>query len=382
VIQRTHYLAALRDRLTRFPVVSLLGPRQVGKTTLARALAGESPSHFFDLEDVGALARLSDPRGALDRLEGLVILDEAQRRPELFPILRVLADRPASKARFLITGSASAALVRGVSESLAGRVAHVDVSGFDLRETGAESWRTLWLRGGFPRAFLASSDDASREWREEFVRSLLEHDLPQWGVTIPPEALRRFWTMLAHFHGQIWNGAELARSMAVSEPAVRRYLDLLSGAFMVRQLQPWHENIAKRQVRSPKIYLRDSGLLHHLLRTARIEDLEAHPKVGASWEGFALEQTLHLTGAQDAYFWATHGGAELDLLLLRGNRRIGFEFKLSTTPSMTKSMHVATADLGLNHLVVVHPGEESYAWNDHAEAVSIKALPGRIAAIL
>jgi uncharacterized protein len=290
MIERTQYLVTIRERLKRFPVVSVLGPRQVGKTTLAQVIAGEQPSHFFDLEDVDAQTRLAEPKAALERLTGLVVLDEVQRMPDLFALLRVLADRKPVKARFLLTGSASPALVRGVSESLAGRVALVDVSGFNLAEVGEGEWRTLWWRGGFPLAYLAETDAASREWQKEFVRTLLERDMPQLGITIPAAALRRFWTMLTHYHAAVWKGSELARSLGASEPTMRKYLDILSSTFMVRPLAPWHENLSKRQVKAPKIYLRDSGLLHCLMRVAAFADLEAHPKLGASWEGFALEQ--------------------------------------------------------------------------------------------
>ena len=379
MITRKHYLDTVRKLLKRFPVVSVLGPRQVGKTTLAREIAAGQPSHFFDLEDVDALARLAEPKLGLERLTGLVVLDEVQRKPELFALLRVLADRKPVKARFLLTGSASPELVRGVSESLAGRVALVDVTGFNLAEVGADKWRTLWWRGGFPLAYLAESEAASREWQEHFVRTLLERDLPQLGSTIAATALRRFWTMLTHYHGQVWKGSELARSLGASEPTMRKYLDLLTSTFMVRQLAPWHENVGKRQVKAPKIYVRDSGLLHCLMRQESFADLEAHPKLGASWEGFALEQVLSLTGDRDAYFWGTHGGAELDLLVLRRGRKYGFEFKYGDGPSLTKSMHVALNDLKLERLFVVHPGAHSYEMNDRTEAVAITNLRARLA---
>lgn len=379
MIIRKHYLETIRQRLKSFPVVSVLGPRQVGKTTLAQEIAGEQPSHFFDLEDVDALARLAEPKAALERLEGLVVLDEVQRKPELFALLRVLADRKPVKARFLLTGSASPSLVRGVSESLAGRVALVDVAGFNLEEVGEGEWRKLWWRGGFPLAYLAATDAASRQWQEEFVRTLLERDMPQLGITISSAALRRFWTMLTHYHAQIWKGSELARSLGASEPTMRKYLDILSSTFMVRQLAPWHENVGKRQVKAPKIYLRDSGLLHCLLRQTEFADLEAHPKLGASWEGFAIEQVLSITGDRDAYFWATHGGAELDLMVNWQGRRYGFEFKYGDAPSMTKSMHTALHDLKLERLFVIHPGKDSYVMNDQTEAVAFTNLRARLA---
>lgn len=381
MIARRQYLATIRERLKSFPVVSVLGPRQVGKTTLAQVIAGEQPSHFFDLEDVDALARLAEPKVALDRLEGLVVLDEVQRKPELFALLRVLADRQPVKARFLLTGSASPALVRGVSESLAGRVALVDVAGFNLEEVGEGDWRTLWWRGGFPRAYLAETEAVSQQWQEEFVRTFLERDMPQLGVTISAVALRRFWTMLTHYHAQVWKGSELARSLGASEPTMRKYLDLLSSTFMVRQLPPWHENLGKRQVKAPKVYLRDSGLLHCLMRQNAFSDLEAHPKLGASWEGFALEQVLSITGDRDAYFWATHGGAELDLMVFWQGQRYGFEFKYGDAPMMTKSMHTALKDLKLERLFVVHPGKDSYVMNEQTEAVAITGLRTRLAEV-
>jgi predicted AAA+ superfamily ATPase len=381
MIERQRYLETIRERLKTFPVVSVLGPRQVGKTTLARVIAGEMPSHFFDLEDVDALARLAEPKMALERLEGLVVLDEVQRKPELFALLRVLADRQPVKTRFLLTGSAAPDLVRGVSESLAGRMALVDVSGFNLEEVGESQWRTLWWRGGYPRAYLAETDVTSRQWRDEFVRTFLERDMPQLGITISAIAMRRFWTMLTHYHAQVWKGSELARSLGASEPTMRKYLDILSSAFMVRQLPPWHENVGKRQVKAPKVYLRDSGLLHCLLRQNVFSDLEAHPKLGASWEGFALEQVLSITGERNACFWATHGGAELDLMVLWQGRRYGFEFKYGDAPTMTKSMHIALKDLKLERLFVVHPGRDSYVMNEQTEAVSITGLRTRLAEV-
>lgn len=379
LVDRQHYLATVQDRLKRFPIVSLLGPRQVGKTTLTRQLAAQTPSHFFDLEDIDAQTRLAEPKAALERLKGLIILDEVQRQPEIFPLLRVLADRKSAPARFLITGSASPTLVRGISESLAGRIAQLDIAGFDLSEIGPEQWRMLWWRGGYPTAFLSETDRAGLEWQEEFIKVLLERDIPQLGIGIPSATLRRFWTMLAHYHAQVWNGSELARSLGSSEPTMRRYLDILTSTFMVRQLMPWHENIGKRQVKAPKIYLRDPGMLHCLMRLASFEDLESHPKLGASWEGFALEQVLRLTGDRDAFFWATHAGAELDLLIHRGNRRYGFEFKYGRTPSMTKSMHSALRDLKLDRLYVIHSGTDSYEMGDRTEALGIAHLTTRLA---
>jgi len=359
-LARSAYLDSIRERLEDYPIVALPGPRQVGKTTIARLYAdslGNLPVHRFDLESPLDLARLANPELALSPLKGLVILDEIQRMPELFPVLRVLADRPQVPARFLILGSASLELVKGASESLAGRISFVDVTGFTLEETGGEHLLKRWWRGGFPRAYLARDDRAASQWQEDFFRTFLEQDIPQLGIRIPASTLRRFWTMLAHYHGQIWNASELARALGSSEPAARRYLDILAGTYMVRQLPPWFENLKKRQVKAPKIYIRDSGVCHALLGLESWVALEAHPKLGASWEGFALEQILAVTGDTNAYFWATHSGAELDLLVFHRGKRLGFEFKYSERPSSTKSMQVALADLGLDHLHVVYPGK-------------------------
>jgi len=377
-IHRECLLTAIRERLARSPVVSVLGPRQSGKTTLAREIASEREATIFDLEDPRALARLENPVSALESLSGLVVIDEVQRSPQLFPLLRVLADRDPLPARFLILGSASPQLVRGISESLAGRAAFVDVAGFDLSEVGPASFRRLWMRGGFPRSFLAPGEKASFEWRSDFVRTFLERDVPQLGISIPAATLRRFWTMLAHLHGQVWNAAELARSLGSSEGTARRYLDLLTSVFLVRQLPPWFENLGKRQVKSPKVYVRDSGLLHALLGLEDRPALESHPKLGASWEGFAIEQLLRIAGERDAYFWATHAGAELDLLLFSGGKRVGVEFKVGDTPRPTRSMRTAMDDLGLDRLLVVHPGRDSFPLEDRIEAVSILHLPERL----
>jgi predicted AAA+ superfamily ATPase len=368
-------LDIIRGRLVNYPVVALLGPRQVGKTTLARLFAvslEEMPVHWFDLESLVDLARLSNPELALSPLRGLVILDEIQRMPELLPVLRVLADRPETPARFLILGSASLELVKGASESLAGRLSFVDVTGFTLEETGAEHLRQRWWRGGFPRAYLARNDRAASQWQEDFFRTFLEQNIPQLGIRVPAATLRRFWTMLAHYHGQIWNASELARALGSSEPTARRYLDILVGTYMVRQLPPWFENLKKRQVKAPKIYIRDSGVCHALLGLESMEALESHPKLGASWEGFALEQILAVTGDSNAYFWATHSGAELDLLVVHRGRRVGFEFKYSENPSTTKSMQIALADLGLDHLYVVYPGQHRIPLT---ESITASPLP-------
>ena len=377
VIDRPIARARIDEAFSVHPAVALTGPRQCGKTTLARAVAAAEPeeSTFFDLESAVDRRRLQAPEQALAGLSGLVVIDEVQREPALFETLRVLVDRPGNPARFLVLGSASPALVRGVSESLAGRVGLVELTGFDMSEVGPESWRTLWLRGGFPRAYLAPHDRGSAVWRRSFVQTFLERDIPQLGITVPAETLRRFWTMLAHYHGQVWNAAEFARALGSSEGTARRYLDILTGAFMVRALPPWFANIRKRQVRSPRIYVRDTGLLHALLTLETHDQVAGHPKVGASFEGFAVEQVAGVFEAGGAYFWATHGGAELDLLVMQGGRRYGFECKLSDAPGTTRSMRVALADLELEHLWVVYPGHEAYPLDDRISVLPVGGVP-------
>ena len=375
ILERNAYLASISERLEDFPIVALPGPRQAGKTTLSRLLTDSMPErkvHTFDLESPADLARLTNPELTLSPLEGLIILDEIQRMPELFPILRVLADRPGTPARFLILGSASPELVKGASESLAGRVSFVDVSGFSLIEVGTENLARRWWRGGFPLAYLAKNDAAARQWHEDFFRTFLERDIPQLGIRVPAVTLRRFWTMIAHYHGQIWNAAELAKSLGSSEPTARRYLDILSGTYVVRQLPPWFENLKKRQVKAPKVYIRDSGICHSLLDIVDRTALDSHPKLGASWEGLAIEQILSVTGDRNAYFWATHAGAELDLLVFHGGKRLGFEFKYSEKPTTSKSMHVALADLALDRLYVVHPGKHEFPLT---ETITATPLP-------
>jgi predicted AAA+ superfamily ATPase len=341
-------------------------------------IAAGEPCTYFDLENPADLQGLSAPMTALERLAGLVVIDEIQRRPELFSLLRVLIDRPQNAARFLLLGSASLRLVKGVSESLAGRIGFVDLAGFDLSEVGDENSDRLWVRGGLPRSFLADDDSASRLWREDLIRTLLERDIPQLGITIPAETLRRFWTMVAHSHGQVWNAAQFARSLGTSENTVRRYLDILAGAYLVRILPPWFENIGKRQVKSPKVYIRDSGLLHGLLQVGAWEQLSGHPKLGPSWEGFALEQVIGAAQSRDAYFWATHGGAELDLLLMVGGKRLGFEFKYADAPRRTRSMHVAVQDLQLDQLWVVYPGRQEYPLDELITAVPLASAGPRV----
>lgn len=372
MLERLEALERLRRALRRQRVVGLLGPRQCGKTTLARTLVATSSPRYFDLEDPASLARLDEPLTALLPLRGLVVIDEVQRRPDLFPVLRVLADRRPLPARFLILGSASPELLRQSSETLAGRIEIVHLTGFTVDEVGERRLERHWLRGGFPPSFLARSDVDSFAWREGFVRTFLERDLPQMGLPLPAAALLRFWTMVAHVHGGIWGSADPARSLGVSEPTVRRWLDALTGAFMVRQLQPWHENLGKRQVKSPKVYLRDSGLLHQLLGVRSSPDLLGHPKCGASYEGYAIETLIHALEPDHAHFWATHQGAELDLLLLKGGRRVGVEVKREDGPRVTPSMRIALEDLRLDHLAVAYPGQKRY---DLSARVSVWPLP-------
>lgn len=374
MIPRPKPFQELERAVATSPVTALLGPRQCGKTTLARTLAASMASTIFDLEDPVDRARLSTPRQVLAELRGLVVLDEIQRLPELIEILRVLADRPDTPARFLVLGSASPDLVRGTSETLAGRVRFVDLGGLSLDEVGPDAMLRRWTRGGFPRAFLAEDEATSVKWREDFVRTFLERDLAGLGINVPAETMRRFWTMIAHYHGQVWNGAEFARALGTGETTVRRHLDLLGGAYMVRILAPWYENLSKRQVRAPKVYLRDSGLLHTLLRLEDLDQLRGHPKVGASWEGFALEEVLGVTNAREAYFWATHGGAELDLMVVAQGKRYGFEFKYTDAPQRTRSMLTALEDLGLQRILVVVPGAASYPVHEKIDVVPLTQL--------
>lgn len=356
--------------------MAIEGPRQCGKTTLAHAFVSkEKQWTFFDLEKAVDRRRLDTPEQTLGGLRGLVVIDEIQRKPELFEVLRVLLDRPKAPARFLLLGSASPTLIRGVSESLAGRVGLVALSGFDVREIGSDNLQQLWLRGGFPRSYLAADEEASAEWRESFLQTFLERDMPQFGINIPAETLRRFWTMIAHYHGQVWNAAEFARALGANETAARRYLDILAGAFMVRILPPWFENVKKRQVKAPKIYVRDSGLMHTLQTIRSADDLAGHPKRGASWEGFVIEQLLACLDTRGTYFWGTHAGAELDLLVTVRGKRHGFECKYADAPSSTRSMHVALEDLRLTHLWVLYPGSERYTLDDNITVVPASEIP-------
>ncbi|MCY4429759.1 MAG: ATP-binding protein [Rhodospirillales bacterium] len=373
-LPRPRELEAVRARLLRGPVTALLGPRQCGKTTLAQAL---KPEHFFDLEDPRSLARLDEPQTALEGLTGTVVIDEVQRKPDLFPLLRVLADR-ARATRFLLLGSASPDLVKEVSESLAGRVGYHHLGPLAIDETGVSEWRALWLRGGFPRSYLAEDEATSAQWREDFVRSYLERDIPALGVSIPAETLRRFWVMVSHYHGQTLNLSELGRSFGVSDHTVRRYLEILSGTFMIRLLPPWHANVGKRLVKAPKLYIRDSGLFHTLHAIVTRVQLESHPKLGASWEGFAMEQAIRLMGVANPYFWRTHTGAELDLVWQADGALWGMEFKYRDAPRMTRSIRAVLRDLPLKHVWIVYPGPEPYQLDDAVSVLPVADLPDAV----
>ena len=380
MIPRPSLEQSIRKALGRSRAVALNGSRQSGKSTLAQIFLSRQSPNYFDLEDRSHLARLAEPQQALSALKGLVVIDEVQLQPALFPTLRVLLDRSDLPGQFLLLGSASPALLRQAGESLLGRVETVEVGGFTLPEVwGAQGMDVtvadrLWLRGGYPRAYLAADDEDGAAWCNNAINNHVLVDLPQFGVNIAAPAMLRFWTMLAHFHGQIWNAAQPAQSMGISEPTVRKYLDVLTQTLMVRQLQPWHENLGKRQVKSPKIYLRDTGFLHSLMGIKTLAELVTHPRAGASWEGFALEQVLRVAKPDQAYFWATHQGAELDLLMFRGRQRIGVEFKRADAPKLTPSMRIAMQDLKLDALYVVHPGEHRFAMAERVEAVPLWAL--------
>jgi predicted AAA+ superfamily ATPase len=379
MLKRSQLLSRLRTGLRMAPAVALLGPRQCGKTTLARQLAGGSQSTYFDLENPVDLARLSEPITALEHLRGLIVIDEVQRHPDLFPILRVLLDRRPIRARFLILGSASPELLRQSSETLAGRIAIVEMAGFTLDELNRPDLDRLWLRGGFPRSFLARTEVASTAWREDFIRTFLERDLAQLGVQVPAGTMRRFWTMTAHYSGGIWNSSEIGRSLGEAHTTVKRHLDALSGALVVRMLEPWYANVGKRLVKSPKVYIRDSGLLHTLLGIGDRRQLDGHPVVGGSWEGFIIEQLLgHLPKAK-AYYWRTQAGAELDLLLFLKGRRIGIEIKRADAPKMTPSMGSALEDLDLHRLLVVYPGSVRYTLRPKVEVMSLAQCAAELA---
>lgn len=378
MIKRRKERAELKGLLHRHRIVGMIGARQVGKSTLAHDYLEtvQGATHTFDLESPDDVARLTDPMLALKDLRGVVVVDEVQRCPDLFPVLRVLADRRPNPARFLILGSASPELLRQSSETLAGRIFYHELGGFSLDEVKGGNADKLWVRGGLPRSFLARSKRESFEWRTGYVRTFLERDLPQLGITVSAATMRRFWTMLAHYHGQTWNSSELARSFGVADTTVRAYLDHLTSALVVRQVQPWHENMSKRQVKSPKVYISDSGILHALLNLHDRLDIDAHPKCGASWEGFVMDQTIRHLGArpEECFFWATHAGAELDLLIVRGRERTGFEVKRTTAPKITPSMRHALDDLKLTELIVLHAGDHTFPLSKKIRAVSMHRI--------
>lgn len=374
MIHRDAIKTEVETALRRSRVTALLGPRQCGKTTLAREFVPADSVNYFDLEDPESLARLEQPKLALESLSGLIVIDEIQRNPELFPLLRVLADRQPNPAKFLVLGSAAPELLRQSSESLAGRMETLELGGFNRSEVGAAAMSRHWLRGGFPLSFLAETDEDSAVWRSSFINTFLERDLPASGSTISPIAMRRFWTMLAHYHGQTWNASEIASAMGVSATTTRRYVDLLTHTFMIRQLQPWHENLNKRQVKAPKIYFRDSGLFHTLSHIKSEGDLLTHPKIGASWEGYAIEETLRHYKPDQEYFWATHNGAELDLLLFKDGKRIGVECKRRDAPKLTASMKIAMNDLKLDELIVIYPGRKAYPLGESIQVLPLESL--------
>lgn len=376
MIERPFLRDAIARALRRSPICYVAGPRQAGKTTIARSFLDPRHSAYFDLEDPEAESRLAAPRLALNQDTPLTVIDEVQRRPDLFPLLRVLADSPDRKTSYLILGSSSPGLLKGVSESLAGRVELVEVGGFEPRETGLESMYRLRLRGGLPRSFLAADEEDSLAWRKNFLSLIVEKDVPQLGISTPSAVLLRLWTMIAHCHGQVWNAAEPARSLGIGETTVRRIVDRFEGMYLVRSLRPWHENLSKRQVKAPKLYIRDPGLLHALLGIRSPGDLVSHPKSGASWEGFVVENAIRVLEPDDAAFWATHNGAELDLLLFKNGRRVGFEAKLNSAPGVTASMRIALKDLSLKRIWVVHPGDKTWPLDDRITALAAADLFG------
>ncbi len=374
-MKRPKYLGDIANQLRVHPICALLGPRQVGKTTLAKMYIDtlKEETHFFDLENPVDLARFENPMLALSKLSNqLIVIDEIQRRPELFPVLRVLVDEEKKKRRFLILGSASRDLIRQSSETLAGRIGYMELMPFSLDEV--KNSQLLWLRGGFPRAYLAGNDEDSFLWRQSYITTFLERDIPSLGFQIPPQQMRRFWLMLVHYHGQIFNASDLGRSLGVSDHTIRKYLDILAGTFMIRMLSPWFENLEKRQVKSPKIYFRDSGILHALLNIREEKELDVHPKLGSFWEGFALEEVIRQMHAapEECYFWATQSGAELDLLIIKNGKRLGFEFKYTDQPKITSSMHIATKDLKLDHLYVIFPGNRSFPLSEQITACGVE----------
>ena len=378
MIKREQYKKHIEEALGRSRAVALLGPRQCGKTTLARELVDKDSPNYFDLEDPSSLIGLADPKTALASLKNIVVIDEVQRRPDLFPILRVFLDRTPLPAKFLILGSATPDLLQQSSESLAGRLEMIEMDGFGLSEVGQKETSRLWLRGGFPLSFLARNDADSFAWRKSFIQAFLERDLRQQGINIPAVALHRFWAMLAHSHGQIWNAAPFATSLGITEPTVRRYLDILTGVFMVRQIQPWHANIKKRQVKAPKVYIRDTGILNSLLGLKTEAEVLRHPSCGASWEGYVIEEAIHSVETDDVYYWATHQGAEIDLVFTKGGRMYGIEVKRADAPTMTPSMRIALEDLKLERIAVIYPGNKRYSLHKKIDVVPFETIMGGI----
>jgi len=375
MLKRKYYLDLIDHSFLINPICALLGPRQCGKTTLSKQYSENNKlqTHFFDLEDPTDLSKLDNPKLALESLEGLIVIDEIQRKEDLFPYLRVLVDKYPEK-RILVLGSASQDLIRQSSETLAGRISYIEMTPFAIHEVN-DTYK-LWNRGGFPKSHLATSERISSEWRKSYIRTFLERDIRAFGFDIPPQTMRRFWSMLAHYHGQIFNASEIGRSINVSYKTSDRYLDILTGTFMIRRLSPWFENLSKRQVKSPKIYFRDSGLLHTILGIENHHDLLKHPKLGASWEGMALEEVIKNLDVEsdDCYFWATQGGAELDLLVLKNSKKLGFEIKYTDNPKITKSMRIAIDDLKLDNLTIIIPGKENFKLEDNIEVRGIENL--------
>ncbi len=378
MINRQQYIKHIKRALRRSRAVALLGPRQVGKTTLARKLVDINSPNYFDLEDASSLIALSDAKTILEPLKGIIVIDEIQLRPDLFPVLRVLLDRKPLPSKFLILGSASPGLLRQSSESLAGRLEIVEIDGFGLVEVGEKKATQLWVRGGFPLSFLAKNNADSFAWRKNFIKTFLERDLREQGIDIPTVTLHRFWSMLANSHAQIWKAAPIASSLGISEPTVRKYLDIFAGVFMVRQLQPWHANIKKRQVKSPKVYIRDTGVLHYLLGLRTDAEILRHPLSGASWEGFVIEEIIRSVEPDNVYFWATHQGAEIDLILSKGGQMYGIEVKRADAPTMSPSMRIALEDLKLDSIGVIYPGKKRYSLHKKIEVVPFdEILDGR-----
>lgn len=373
-MDRISYIHEIDKLFITHKIVALLGPRQVGKTTLAKLYAkNKKEVHFFDLEDYIDLARLDNPKIALESLQGLIVIDEVQFKPDLFPVLRVIVDSSTDK-KFLILGSASKDLINKSAETLAGRIAYIEVTPFGVTEAANIRIEDLWQKGGFPLSVFAETDEASFLWRKNYISTFLERDIPSLGIKIPALNLRRFWMMVSHYHANIFNASELARSLSINEKTSKNYLDILYSTFMIRQLQPWYENISKRQVKSPKVYFKDSGILHNLLNINNYNELLAHPKLGASWEGFALEEIIrfHKLPAEEVFFWSSHGEAEVDLLTFQKGQRIAYEFKYCDVPKMTKSISIALEDLKLDKVFLIYPGKKSFNINPKVTVFSLQ----------